>query len=227
MSDPHIALIAEGPTDFIVIESALKAVLTNNFVLTLLQPESTRPEMGLGWGGVFKWCKEFRERGAISIDDDPILNYFDLVIIHVDADVADKAYGDIGPAMEAAAAMLHPLPCSMECPPPSNTVEALEAVLLSWLGVARTGAKSLFCIPSKASDAWLAAAVLPDAHPLMAGLECNLDLRLANLPMDQRIRKTAREYRSRAEVITSNWARVKLHCSQAELFDDRIHARMP
>ena len=69
MSDLRIALVAEGPTDCIIIEAALKAVLGQPFVLTQLQPEPTRPDMGGGWGGVFKWCQEFRLRGAASREE--------------------------------------------------------------------------------------------------------------------------------------------------------------
>lgn len=52
MSDLRVALIAEGPTDVVVIEAALKALLPRSFVLAQLQPEPTRPKMGTGWGGV-------------------------------------------------------------------------------------------------------------------------------------------------------------------------------
>ena len=67
MSDPRIALVAEGPTDFVVIEAALKAILQRPFVLNQLQPEPTRPEIGGGWGGVFKWCQEFRQRSTLEL----------------------------------------------------------------------------------------------------------------------------------------------------------------
>jgi len=88
MSDVRIALVAEGPTDKVVIEAALKALLQRPFVLTLLHPEATRPDLGAGWGGVFKWCYEFRQRGAAGFEADPILGGFDLVIVHLDADGA-------------------------------------------------------------------------------------------------------------------------------------------
>ncbi len=35
MSDPRIALVAEGPTDLVLIEAALKAILQRSFILTL------------------------------------------------------------------------------------------------------------------------------------------------------------------------------------------------
>ncbi|HRD72544.1 MAG TPA: hypothetical protein PK027_09425 [Aquimonas sp.] len=224
MSDPRIALICEGCTDLIIIEAALKAVLQRPFVLTQLQPEPTRQEMGGGWGGVFKWCQEFRRRGADSIEMDPTLSQFDLVIIHLDADVAGKQYADCGPAVAQAAAALQGLPCEQACPPPLNTVAALEVVLLSWLGIAAVGPMSLLCIPSKASDAWLAAAKLPAGHALLNGLEChpNLEVALSQLPIGQRIRKAVREYRSHAETITQNWQTVRDHCTQACAFEQRM-----
>jgi hypothetical protein len=55
MSDLRIALVAEGPTDYVIIEAALKVFLPQPFILTQLQPEATKPEIGGGWGGVLKW----------------------------------------------------------------------------------------------------------------------------------------------------------------------------
>lgn len=224
MSDLRIALVAEGRTDHVIIEAALKAILQRPFVVNLLQPESTRPEMGSGWCGVFKWCQQFRQRGAASIEADPTLSQFDLVIVHLDADVADKTYADCGDAVVQAAHSLSSLPCAQPCPPPRNTVIALEAILRSWLGINATGPKSLFCIPSKASEAWLAAAVLPDEHKLLTELECNLKLEtdLAQLPKSQRIKKSVREYRNRSAAVTSRWQQVKRHCTQATSFEQGI-----
>ncbi|AGX86758.1 hypothetical protein [Candidatus Symbiobacter mobilis] len=224
MSDPRIALIAEGPTDFIIMEAALKAVLQRPFVLTPLQPEPTRPDIGNGWGGVFKWCQEFRLRGAVSIEADPTLSQFDLVVVHLDADVAGKRYADYGPTMENAAATLQALPCERPCPPPTDTVAALEAVLLSWLDIAALGPKSVFCIPSKASDAWLAAAVLPAGHALLTGLECHphLEAALSQLPKGQKLRKTPRDYRSHAGSISQHWKQVQNHCLQARVMEQQI-----
>ncbi|CAM2155511.1 DUF4276 family protein [Pararobbsia alpina] len=224
MSDLRIGLVAEGPTDFQVIEGALKAILRRPFVINLLQPEPTRPDLGCGWGGVFKWCREFRQRGAATIESDPTLSNFDMVIVHLDADVADKRYLDYGEAFGDVARNLMPLPCAQPCPPANNTVAALEAVLCSWMGIATTGPKSLFCVPSKAVESWLAAAVLADGHPLLAGIECRMDLdtQLASQPKATRIRKSVREYRSRTAEVTAQWGRVKARCTQAIEFEKRV-----
>ncbi|RQW27163.1 hypothetical protein EHS17_09060 [Rhodobacteraceae bacterium CH30] len=224
MSEPRIALVAEGPTDLVLIEAALRAILPQPFVLTLLQPEATRPDLGAGWGGVFKWCQAFRQRGVASLSSDATLGQFDLVIVHLDADVAEKTYADYGEGMLSQATSLAPLPCAQPCPPATPSVEALERVLLSWLGLADIDSKTLFCIPSKASEAWLAAAALSADHALLVGLECNtnLETRLAQLPKGQKIRKSPREYRSLAGALTTRWTQVKARCPQALLFEQRI-----
>lgn len=103
MSDLRIALVAEGPTDYVVIEAALKSVLAKPFTMELLQPEATQGIMGTGWCGVLKWCQEAHQRHHGSIDTDPTLVGFDLIIIHLDVDVASKQYGDCSPALAAIA----------------------------------------------------------------------------------------------------------------------------
>ncbi|MFM2057826.1 MAG: hypothetical protein RLY71_2211 [Pseudomonadota bacterium] len=228
MSEPRIALVAEGPTDRIVIEAALKAILKRPFVLNVLQPEPTNPRTINGWGGVFKWCQQFRQRGAASIEADGTLSDFDLVIVHLDADVADKSYADLGAAVAQGTAHLQPLPCARPCPSPGDTVAALEAVLLDWLGLTPPvdGTRSLFCIPSKASESWLAAAVLPTGDALLTSLECRADLetRLAVLPRAQRIRKGQRDYQTHASQITSRWSDVTARCQQAASFTLQVSA---
>ena len=228
MSDPRIALVAEGPTDQVIIEAALKAILPSPFVLTLLQPEATRPDLGGGWGGVLKWCRDFRARGHGSIEDDPTLEFYDWVVIHLDADVADKSYADCGPALEQEAQRMGwgALPCSLACPPPAATVNNLIAVLLSWLDTPVTGNKTILCIPSKSSEAWLAAAVFPGNHNLLQDIECamNMENRLAQLPKSKRIKKSKREYLSHAATITASWVGVRRLCSQADVFHLEIDA---
>ena len=230
MSELRIALVAEGPTDFEVISAALRAVLPRPFVLTRLQPEATRPEMGTGWGGVLKWCHAAGQRHMGSLDSDPTLFGFDFLIIHLDADVAHKQYADCGPAV---AQMVGPggwrnIPCALPCPPASDSCAELEGVLTSWLGQATPGNKTVWCIPAQSTGTWLAAAILPAGHARLAGAECNLALesQLANLPKAQRIKKTNVDYRRHANVVTSQWPKVKQLCEQACAFEEAVLAKM-
>jgi hypothetical protein len=225
MSELRIGLVAEGVTDQIVIEAALKAMLPQAFVLTLLQPEATHSNRGGGWCGVFKWCRDLRARGYAGLAEDPTLDLFDLVILHLDADVAEKSYADCGAGTDHAAVWFPRLPCAQPCPPPEDTVAALRGVVLAWLGLTQEDAKTLICMPSKSTESWLAVAILPDLHPLLDGVECKFDLSasLGQLPKAQRIRnKSARDYRDHQRTITADWAKVCSTCTQARAFQEAV-----
>lgn len=228
MSELRVALVAEGPTDAIVLEAALKALLPRRFVLNQLQPESLTPRIGGGWGGVARWCDEFAKRGHAQLEDDPTLPGFDLFVIHIDADVAEMSYADYGPEHAALARGRGwpALPNSLPCPPPARSVEVLRGCLLSWAGIQTPGPKTVLCVPSKSVEAWLAAAILDNGHALLSGLECNLSVeaQLAALPMAHRVRKSARQYRARETIIGEAWPLVRQRCTQAEQFSIDVTA---
>ena len=229
MYEPHIALVAEGPTDYVLIDAALKAILQRPFVLTLLQPEPSLPAFGGGWGGVLKWCDAAGQRHAGALDADPTLALFDLLIIHLDADVALKQYADYGPplAIEAVTKNWPVLPVKQPCPPAADTCAALQAVMSGWLGRARPGNKTVLCLPAQSTGAWLVAAMLPSTDTLCQGLECNPGAEdgLAYLKKNLRVkRKSAPEYRRHAAAIERNWVAVKALCSQAVTFEQAVVA---
>lgn len=232
MSDIRIALVAEGPTDYVLIEASLRAVLSpQTFVLTQLQPEATSPAFGGGWGGVLKWCVATAKRWQGLLDADPLLANFDFLIIHLDTDVSHQIYADCGPDVVAmAAANKWPsLPCSQQCPPVGPTCSALQDVLMGWLRPVALGCKTVVCLPAQSTGAWLAAAVLPAGHDLLNGAECNPNLEnsLSSLPKQQRIRKNPREYRANANAICQNWNQVKTLCGQAARFENAVYAAWP
>lgn len=228
MSELRVALVAEGPTDAIIVTAALKALLPRSFVLTQLQPEPTRPKSGTGWGGVLRWCSEFASRGHSQIEADPTLPGFDIFIIHLDADVAECAYEDVSAEIAQMAVQREwpRLPNGVPCPPAEGGVNAVRACLLAWSGLQMLGPKTVLCVPSKAIDAWLASAVLDAEHKLLGGLECNLRLeaQLKMLPKHLRINKTAREYHVREKLISDAWVVVRQRCSQAERFSRDVAA---
>lgn len=228
MSDLRVALVAEGPTDAIVIEAALRALLARPFVLTQLQPEATRPRMGGGWGGVLRWCIDFAVRGHSCFEEDPTLPGFDLFVVHIDADVAEKRYADVSAEMACLAGQCGwpGLPDVTPCPPPSNGAEAMRRCLLAWSGLRAPGPKTVLCVPSKAIEAWVAAAMLGEDHAFLNGLECNLNLdaALGALPVGQRVRKTPRAYRVHERAITAAWSTVRQRCTQAERFSTKLAA---
>lgn len=224
----RIGLVAEGPTDYEIIHAALNALLPVPFKVTLLQPEATQTAFGNGWGGVLKWCYAASQRHSGALMQDPTLSLFDVLILHLDADVAAQTYANCGQAVETMAQTLSwgALPCSQPCPPAAITCAALEQVLLSWLGAVKADAKTICCIPAQSTGTWLASAVLDAAHPLLEGAECNqaLENRLSQLPKKQRIRKTVSDYRLHATAVTLHWPKVKATCTQAAAFESGVSA---
>jgi hypothetical protein len=169
---------------------------------------------------VLKWCQQFASRSQASLEVDPTLAGFDLYVIHLDADVADQSYADGGHAIAQASDGWPSLPCSLPCPPATDSVNELRKRLIAWLGLGDLGRKTVMCVPSKASEAWLAAGVLAEDHELLDTLECNASVarRLAGLPKQDRIRKSQLEYQNHAGTLTRNWARVVRTCTQAQRF---------
>jgi hypothetical protein len=104
----RIALVAEGVTDYVVLRAAIASLLENqSFDIKLLQPEESvaftgagdAGPLGGGWKGVYKWCLQAAERGNGSVRGDPLFISYDLLILHLDADVAreDPANYPINP----------------------------------------------------------------------------------------------------------------------------------
>lgn len=224
----RIGLVAEGPTDYEVIQAALKAVLPNPFILVQFQPEATQPQMGTGWCGVLKWCDQIAQRHQGPLLEDPTLqvNPYDLLIIHLDVDVALMSYSNCGEPVGnfSMEKLWKSLPCAKPCPPVSDTVQALHEVLTSWLGQVKQDSFTIFCLPAQSSGTWLAAAVQSPTDPLLAGGECdpNIETSLAQLKKNERIKKKVKEYRAHAPQITQQWAQVKQICSQAEQFESSV-----
>jgi len=226
----RIALVAEGPTDYVIIDAALRAILPCSFTLNLLQPEVTRPIIGNGWPGVLKWCHDTRLRCTAMNGTDYTLDGFDLLIIHLDLDVAGMSYADCGAEIEAMACDWHwaVVPCQLPCPPVSATRDQIEAVLKSWLGEHSPTRRTLYCLPAQSSGTWLAAAILPSEHALLIRAECDtsVERRLELLPKKERVKKKVMEYRKHAPSITSQWGQVKQVCTQAERFEQTVLANV-
>jgi hypothetical protein len=228
MSDPlRVALVAEGPTDRIVIEAAIIGLLgATPFILKLLQPEESLPFKNLwgGWPGVYHWCHQSSARAGGPLRHDPLFATFDLLILHLDADVANCQYADAGIVDPA-----NDLPCDHQCPPPAATTNPLRAVLLRWTGEVNLPPKTILCTPSKSTEAWALCSLYPqDALVTSGNLECYLtpDRQLQAKAKGGRLisggKKHLEVYRQRAAEITSHWPRVRACCSEAERFSQEF-----
>ena len=167
----RLALAVEGPTDRIALKAILDAVLPDReFQIQTLQPEgsvafesATTPKTGMGWGGVYRWCRQSASEGGGSVSDSTVLDHHDLLIVHIDADVAGKTYASIN----IHNAPHDDLPCESPCPPARSTTDPLRMAILNWLGETNCPPDVVLCTPSKKTDAWVLAAVWPD-NPLVS-----------------------------------------------------------
>jgi hypothetical protein len=223
----RVALVAEGPTDKVVLQSAVSNILGGrNFILTQLQPEESLPfgPIGTGWVGVYKWCREAVRRDDGSLRNDVLYKTYDILILQLDADVAEKTYAS-GNIRETVG----DLPCSEPCPPPSATTNPLRNVLLRWVGETSVPPKTVLCTPSKSMEAWVVAALFPNDNAVRQGIECWPDPknRLAQQPVGQRIEKRLEDYQNRFEELKGAWPRLVASLTEAQRFQNEFLALVP
>ena len=235
MSDPlKVGLIFEGPTDFVVLRAAIAALLENReFEITTVQPalsNALAPRTGGGWTAVYLWCRQVLEQARGQARDNALFNTFDLLILHVDADVAGKRYSDDQRIQDPP----DDLPCECPCPPTNATTDALRRVVLGWLGETSVPPRTVLCTPSKSTETWVLVALLPDeAVNSPVELECRRDVEvvLQRMPSDRRIiRSTGKqimEYRKREGELRLAWPQVRVSCSEAERFSQEFLAALP
>lgn len=155
----RVGIVAEGPTDRVVFEQVIAKILSRPVSITMLQPTdqslafSHGGASGFGWRGVLNWCDELR--GAGGVESSGVLTNLDLLLIHLDGDVARDREID----------------CAKPCPPAEDTADALRALLLARVGASQTPPKTLFAIPMDATECWL----FPLFRPGEAVNECDLD----------------------------------------------------
>ena len=134
---------------------------------------------------------------------------FDLLIIHVDADIAERGYSDANIVPDAGDLRL---PCDRPCPPASRTANALRRVILSWCGENGAPKGVVICIPSKNTEAWVVAMLFP-ADPVVSGrieFQClnNPAARLAQQSKRHRLKKSQRDYQDRSSQLETEWPRI-------------------
>lgn len=230
----RIALVAEGITDYEVINSAISAMLGDrSFDLKLLQPEGSvaftgggnAGIFGGGWKGVYKWCLQATQRGDGKLSGDPIFINYDLLLLHLDADVASE-----NPSQDAFAPieqLAGILPCEQPCPPASATTDPLRSILLSWVGETHTPPNTILCTPSKSTEAWVMAIFFPnDSEMKKHGWECHgkPENRLRQQPKQHRFAKKHEDYRNRAKKLQEGWPIIIKILTEARRFHDDFTA---
>ncbi|GBC63675.1 hypothetical protein DENIS_4673 [Desulfonema ishimotonii] len=224
-----IGTIVEGTTDRIVLKSVLNALIPGNHRFLALQPVSP-PERSNGWKGVRSWCRQIAEESSLEEilsgeTGDPI----DLLVIHVDADIADKRGLQDGNEKKTPEVM-------RPCPPISATIRQIEHVIRKWLNRDELPEKVVLAIPSQDTENWTFAALFPeDPICIRDDYECiknghhrpvhKLSLRKYGKYFKRKgneIKKSKRAYDKLAPVIAENWETVCNICSLAQQFTQDI-----
>ena len=219
MSDPvRIGVVAEGPTDFIVILALAQEILGDReFVPVQIQPPesdfaNSQGPLGGGWPGVFSWCQIQGSGGADACID--ILANLNVLVIHVDADIARERD-------------LAHLSLTRPCPPASDTVDRVRDHLLDKLGLREPPPRLVFCIPAQATEAWVFACLHPDEVDFHQPFECRPkpeSLLVAKGPYrlarkkGSKVDKDVGRYRDAAGDISAGWDQACGRLAEAERF---------
>jgi hypothetical protein len=239
-----IGIIAEGPTDKFVIEEIVDNLIADQceFVCTLIQPqcsaafEQLNTELGTGWSGVCRCLLDMKKQSkGKKFNQHARINHFNILIIHLDVDVARQSYekGHL-PHIDDNLPCL-PIPCPLssrqrnQCPPdcdiPRRRADAIRQVVLNWIDN-RIPQHLVFCTPAQAIDAWVFAAFFPDDKLIQRNkLECAEipERLLKSKPKRNRIEKTVKDYREKVvNNLSSLWSDVRRNCSEAERFSQEF-----
>lgn len=239
MSDLHIGIITEGPTDTIMLERIARLLLSNGrrVVVTSISPTETelmnkapKPE-GFGWGGVYHVCHGIEQK--LKMQEMTGIHY-DMIIIHLDGDVCFKTY---------ESANIEPSETDLELPShdPKKSIEdnckSLGQVIESWLPADDLGSR-IFCIPYINMDIWAAFCRYPQDRDLICeswdedtlnsfllkkGKKEGRLIRIKN----NRVRKNTMEYRNAAqELSASSWKELCAVMKQAACFERDLEQSM-
>ena len=232
MSDAlKIAFVVEGPTDYIVLKEIVREVLDGrDFVPQILKPEMSAafkliPGEDGGWPGVCRWCLQTKKQNGGHIRNNPLFNFYDILIIQLDADVAGFNYND-GHIKNPFPGQ-PTLPCNEPCPPAADTTNRLREIMLRWIGEQNIPPQTVLCTPSKALEAWVLVGLFPeDGQVQLGNIECrdHPDHILRGKPAKKRLvsgsKKNVEKYDTFASEIAANWEAIKGHCSEAIRFED-------
>ena len=219
---PDFLVVTEGDTDFPVIKEIVLSAVSPDAVVTWVHPEPIAgggyAPPGSGWEGVRGWCRQCARdhaglAGFLALGP---LDRRSVLILHVDADVAEQASVD----------------CAKPCPPAADTVDALREAVLAWAGEQSVPEGAVLCIPSMATEAWVAAALYPRVWSRLRDPECRRSPDTLLVSRKEKLvrrhggeyDKDTHAYRNAAPRVAAEWQAVCERCTQAQRFSDELAA---
>lgn len=207
----RVGIIAEGETDFLILEEIMKTIATELEFVHIHPAPAVDSKFGRGWRGVKAWCEENGPEIEAYLSGIPS-RALNLIVIHADCSMADKAK------------VVRP------CPPASDTALALGKIIeTDWLGRDPKPDFVVIATPSQSIEAWVVAAFDPP-YANLADIECDkaaedelIRRRLLEKKSNGQPRKQAHKYAPLAARMIDVLDSVCTHCPQAEAF--RSHFR--
>jgi hypothetical protein len=238
-----IGIIAEGPTDMLVIKEIVNNLIADQyeFICTLIQPqcsaafEQLNTELGTGWSGVCRCLLEMKKQSNGKFNQHTRVNHFNILIIQLDVDVTRQSYEDGHlshiddnlpcPPISCPLSPRQRNQCPSNCDIPRQRANAIRQVVLNWIDNCPPQ-HLVFCTPAQAIEAWVFAAFFPnDALIRRNKLECTEvpERLLKSKPKQKRIEKTVKDYREKVvNNFCSRWSKVRKNCSEAERFSQEF-----
>ncbi len=163
--DPLVGIIAEGPTDYLLLEAVIDALVPIEVDFRLLQPvmgvAGGFGANGAGWRGVRHFCQRdiVETTGSVARFLSAVRPRLDLLVIHLDADVANT----------------NEIDCACPCPPASDTTASLRNVVLDqWLELAEPNPAIVIAVPAQATETWIVTALDAETNGEPVGInECS------------------------------------------------------
>lgn len=201
----RIGIVAEGRSDWEMIEEIIKS-LYPDVEFERICPDyqlASLPNKPFGWKGVRAWCKENGGRLRIIMDG-VIGRELQLLIIHVDASMADK--------------VLRPLP---PCPPANKTTDQLRVVMTSkWLKSNPLPGYVVLVTPSKMTDTWIVATLNHNRINIECDFEVEEELAQHRLLPRKKgeVKKPRNRYLPLAQRVARQLNNVRSVCTEADRF---------
>lgn len=210
----RLAIVSEGPSDYLVLRSVIEKILPGSEVLPIHPdlPVAVYPEYGAavggahrgsGWLGVKAWCADYSGEDLELFLRAVVGQEYDGLIVHVDASMAGN------------------LDINEPCPPVSSTTEPLRRVIVEdWLRLVSQPSFLVLATPSKTTDAWVVAAL----DPSRSNLECDHGVERALVRLGRlrtkggRVQKSRDRYESLARAVAAKISQVRSCCSEADRF---------
>jgi hypothetical protein len=218
----NVYFVTEGVTDQIVLEALVSEWLGGeDYVPSHIQPPSSdyadhlETSLSQGWRGVVAWC--FSQAVDIRASREHVLASADLLVIHIDADVA------FDPQFSGAA-------YAGALPPAEPACDHVRSHLIHLLGGVLPNNVAL-CVPAQDLECWVVCCLFPEVADNNAPIDCNespagflVERRYSLVRRkDGRLRKNTFSYEAHAPAIVAGWdGGVLPRCSSAVVYMDRV-----